>query len=378
MCPIRKLAVLALAACASTVVSTAPALAQKKTKVPLDVGTVAPPLGDVTWLKLGDSSASVEPLSELRDHVVVVATYVCSHDGSRRVVIPTTKALRKANEPLDLRVVLLTAVIGTTQLADDTDDQLVAESQKLGVEGPVGWCDTDGVRSPYFDVSTTGSLGYAYVIAKNGGILWKGDPARARDEFLEAVATARNAVPSRALPAAWASDPVAPEVAPLVREYVLGDFVKCEALGQALLKKLGSKSGADAEHARAGANEVLALVDGTRKDLMEQLEKTGGAKEAEPFQRTLLHVRRAFPKGEAADRASQLELYMTMQSDRGPACKQWLDWYTLEAARPATFPAEKGPAAQKYARELGLYAKKPGVPGLDRVRTWLAAYAALD
>jgi hypothetical protein len=85
-------------------------------------------------------------------------------------------------------------------------------------------------------------------------------------------------------------------------------------------------------------------------------------------------VRRAYPKGPNADRASSLEMYMTIQSDQGPTCKRWSDWYALEAARPATFPAEKDGAGAKYAKSLAKHAQAEGAVGVERAKAWLEAF----
>jgi hypothetical protein len=45
-------------------------------KSPPEVGEVAPPIGDVRWLQLGDEDGGAAPeLAALRGHVVIVHTY---------------------------------------------------------------------------------------------------------------------------------------------------------------------------------------------------------------------------------------------------------------------------------------------------------------
>jgi len=245
------------------------------------------------------------------------------------------------------------------------------EGEKLGLAGPVGIADVEGVTSPYLDMGANGNLTFAFVIGRHGGIVWKGDPSRKREEYVAAVASALHAVPCEPLPAA---DTFGPQIAPALREYVLGNFVKAEADAQALLKKLGKKAGEEHDRARTDANALLALVEATRRLLMDELERSGGERHAERFQRAVSHVRRAFPKGPEADRVSSLEMYVTIQNDGGPACRKWAEWYALEAARHATFPAERDPACTKYARELGKYVKQPDVPGLEKAKRWLELF----
>lgn len=333
---------------------------------PIELGDVAPAIGNVQWVALGSSETRVPPLSSLQGDVVVVHTYTYFHDGSQRVGVPLINALRRANAPDDLHVVVLTALV-----AQDTLDKVRAEAGKLGLAGPIGWCDTDGVTSPYFDVAVNGSMNFAFVIGRNGRVVWKGDTARERDVFLAALSSALQRVSARALPTA---SPL-PELAPAARAYALGDFAQCEALAQVVQKRVGSR--ADGAPLRAAASELLALVEGTRADLVAALEAASGAKDAAAFARASVDLGRTFPKSAAARRADALELELARDAAFTADIRRWRAWYELEAARPATFPAEKNVAAQKYARELGQYAKQPDAPGLARVREWLDDYALL-
>lgn len=333
----------------------------------LDVGQIAPPIGEIEWLKLGaDAKQAETDVAAMRGRVVVIADYGYYCDSCTRVGVPLVKALRASNDPAELVVITLTAGIG-----NDTNEVIRAKGEALGLTGFVGIADVLGTSSPYLDMNANGNLTYAFVIGRHGGIVWKGDPSRKPDEYLVAVSKALQAVPSAPLP----KDPTAfgPEITPALRDYVLGDFVKAEAGAQALLKKLGTRSGAGAEVVRTEANALMALIETTRRALMDELEKTGGAKDAEHFPRALMNVRRAFSKGPEIERASALELSVT-ESDQGATCRQWTEWYALEAARPATFPASKDPTGIKYARQLSSYAKQPGVPGLKRVQAWLEAF----
>lgn len=364
-----------LAASFALLVVLAPlALAQKKSKpvsnVP-EVGAIAPPIGTVQWLDLGSpASKTSTDLASLRGSVVIVADYGYYCDSCVRVGVPTLNALRAANADEGLRVIQLTAGIG-----DDTSETIRGEGEKLGVVGPVGVTDVEGQGSPYLDMGANGNLTFAYVIGRHGGITWKGDPSRKHDEYVAAVASALHAVPCEPLPASH--DAFGPELAPALREYVLGDVAKAGADALALQKKLATKTGVDAERVRGEIATLLALVDATRKALMDALEKSAGDKNAERFQKALENVRRTWSKGPESDRAGSLEMFMTIQSDQGPSCRRWQEWYALEAARPATFPAEKDPAGTKYARELAKYLKLADVPGLERAKAWLDAFEKL-
>ncbi|HTF88899.1 MAG TPA: hypothetical protein VK843_10855 [Planctomycetota bacterium] len=346
-------------------------IAQKKSKSESagpDVGQIAPPIGELKWLQLGGVTSD-SSLDTMRGSVVIVADYGYYCDSCVKVGVPTLNALRASNEPRDLKIIQLTAGIG-----DDTPEVIQKKGEELGIAGPVGIADVEGVSSPYLNMGANGNLTFAFVIGRHGGILWKGDPSRKREDYLAAVSSALNAVPCDPLPA---SSEFGPMIAPALRDYVLGDFQKAEIGAQTLLTKLGTKAGDENDRARKDVNALLALVEGTRKHLMEELETTGGAKQSERFQKALTNVRRVFPKGPEADRASSLEMYVTIQSDQGPTCRKWAIWYELESARPAVFPGEKNAATTKYARELAKYVKQGGVPGVDRAKQWLEAFDKL-
>ncbi len=349
--------------------ASAPAQKKPKSDAGLpEVGRIAPPIGALAWMQAGKGAGRGETdLLLLRGKVVIIADYGYYCDSCVRVGIPTLNALRLSNDPKQLALIHLTAAVG-----DDTNKSILEEGEKLGLVGPLAVTDVDGSGTPYLDMGRNGNLTYAYVIGRQGGILWRGDPSRKREEYVAAVAQALNAVPCAPLPA---PDAFGEALAPALHDYVLGDFQKCEAGAQALLKKIGNKAGAESEKAKADAGALLALVERTRKQLLDELERSGGAKDAEHFQKALLDVRRAFPKGPEVQRASELEMYVTIQNDQGPNCLKWGAWYALAAARPATFPADKDAAGTKYARELGKYAKQEGVPGLERAKDWLEAFA---
>ena len=64
---------LTLAAVALAGAATA---AHAQGKLPPEVGELAPPIGDVRWLQLGDEDEGRAPqLEALRGHVVIVHTY---------------------------------------------------------------------------------------------------------------------------------------------------------------------------------------------------------------------------------------------------------------------------------------------------------------
>jgi hypothetical protein len=352
------------------------AVAQKKAREAKDaglatpnVGEIAPPLGAIPWIQLDEASdpkrGGNEPTIEaLRGTVTIVTTYGYYCDTCIRAGVPTANALREAN-PIALRVVSLTLGIG-----DDTPEKIREEAQKLGIKHSVGQGDAEGTTSPYLNMSVNPSLTYAFVITRTGGVLWKGDPSREHDAYLAAVSRALDAVPAEPLPAS-----MAPELAPAVQLYINGDFMACDATLQAIAKKLGVKSTPALDRARADAGKLAALIETTKKNLMDELERNGGAEKPEPYQRARENVLRAFPKGPCADRAGELDMFMCIQKPHGPECKRWSEWFALEAARPPTFPCEKDKLTTKYSKDLAKYLKGGDLPGVEQVRRWLDAFA---
>jgi len=345
--------------------------AQKKTKTDPglpEVGRIAPPIGELGWMQLGEGGARGETnLMQLRGKVVIVADYGYYCDSCVRVGVPTLNAMRASNDSKDLALIHLTAAVG-----EDTNESILAEGKKLGLVGPLAVTDVEGQGTPYLDMGRNGNLTFATVIGRHGGIVWRGDPSRKREDYVAAVGAALHAVPCAPLPA---HDALGEAIAPALNDYVLGDFQKAEAAAQALLNKLAKKAGAEADKGKADAQALLDLIEATRRPLMDELERSGGEKHAERFQRVLLDVRRAFPKGAENNRAGELEMVVTIQNDQGPNCRKWGEWYALAAARPATFPAEKDAAGSKYARELSKYVKQADVPGLERAQSWLEQFS---
>lgn len=342
--------------------------AQKKPKSAVglpEVGRIAPQVGQLGWMQLGGQGRAETNLLKLRGKVVIVADYGYYCDSCLRVGVPTLNALRASNDARELACLLLTAGVG-----DDTPEKARTEGEKLGLVGPLAVTDVEGQGTPYLDMARNGNLTYATVIGRHGGIVWRGDPSRKREEYVAAVGAALHAVPCAPLPAA---DAFGEALAPALADYVAGEFQKAEAEALALQKKTGSKSGADADKARADAAALLALVESTRKQLLDELEQSAQAKDAERFQRALIDLRRAFPKGAESNRAAELEI--ALANEEGANGRKWASWYALEAARPATFPAEKDAAGTKYAHELGKYTKLEDVPGLERAKQWLETFA---
>jgi hypothetical protein len=334
---------------------------------PPQVGEVAPPLGGLGWLQLDEDAGGKAPdLLAMRGKVVVVTSYGHYCDSCVKSAVPTAIALRASN-PGELCVVSFTGPWG-----EDTQEQILAEGRKLGIRHAIGWASYFAEDTPYLDMLSQPGLSHAYVISRAGGIVWKGDAATKRAEYLQAVRQALEAPALAPLEQAFA-----PELSDAVRSYVFAELGAVGPQVQSALKKAGSKATPQAQRVRDDAQRLLERLETSRKQLMDALEMCGGVGDGERFQKLLPQIRRAFPKGEESGRCDQLEMYIGVHTDKGPQNRAWAQWYELASQRPPTFPAIGDKAGQKYAKELAKHAKTPDAPGAKQARAWLERFEAL-
>ncbi len=334
---------------------------------PPQVGEVAPPLGGLGWLQLDEDAGGKAPdLLAMRGKVVVVTSYGHYCDSCVKSAVPTAIALRASN-PGELCVVSFTGPWG-----EDTQEQILAEARKLGIRHAIGWASYFAEDTPYLDMLSQPSLSHAYVISRAGGIVWKGDAATKRADYLEAVRKALDAPVLAPL-----EQPFVHELSEAVKAYSLGELSVVAPQVQSVLKKLGSKSTPEAQRVRDDAQRLLERLEASRKQLMDALEVCGGAGDGEKFQKLMPQVRKAFGKGEESGRCDQLEMYIGVHTNKGPENRAWAQWYELAAQRPPTFPALHDKAGQKFARELAKYAKAPDAPGAKQALAWLESFEAL-
>lgn len=339
----------------------------KVDRKPPQVGEVAPPLGGLGWLQLDAQWESKAPdLMALRGKVVVITSYGHYCDSCVKTGVPIANALRVAN-PGELCVIAFTGSWG-----EMSQEEIVTEARKLGVEHAIGWASYFAEDTPYLDMLSQPSLTHAYVISRAGGILWKGDASSKREEYLAAVREALDAPQLAPLPAE-----LAPELGEAVLAYSRGDLTRATERTRAIEKKVGARAGAAAQRVRDDAAALLACVETSRSQMMDALERAGGAADAPAYQRLAPQVRRAFAKGREATRCDELDMYIAVHTEKGPACRAWAQWYELEAKRPPTFPALDDKPAQKFARELEKYAKVTDAPGVEQAKRWLASFDAL-
>lgn len=334
---------------------------------PPQVGEVAPALGGLGWLQLDGQLGSKAPdLLELRGKVVVVTSFGHYCDSCVKTGIPTANALRTSNLG-ELCVIGFTGPWGEL-----SQEEILAQARKLGVEHAIGWASYFAEDSPYLDMLSQPSLTHAYVISRAGGILWKGDASSKRAEYLAAVREALDGPQLAPLPQS-----IAPELTEAVLAYSRGELGLAAERARSVAKKFASRSTDAAQRVRDDCTLLLERIETSRTQLMDALERAGGAGEGQTYQRLAPQVRRALPKSPEAARCDELDMYIAVHTDKGPENRAWAQWYELAAQRPPTFPAFDDKAAQKFARELAKYAKTPSAPGVEQATRWIASFEAL-
>ena len=154
-----------------------------------------------------------------------------------RVALPLVKRIRASNSTDELRIVSLTGLIGS-----DDDDTPGLKAIELGFDHAVALTDMFGDWTPYLNLNRMPGLTYAYVVGRAGGVVWKGDPSRKDDEFLDAVREALAAPRVRALPEGEDE-----ELTDAISAYVEADYAKARKLAAKLGRRFGKKKGAEAE-----------------------------------------------------------------------------------------------------------------------------------
>jgi hypothetical protein len=336
-------------------------------QLPPEVGEIAPPIGRVRWVQVGDEDEGYAPeLAALRGHVVIVHTYGHYCDPCVRVAVPLVKRLRTANSIDELRIVSLTGMI----VADEEETPGI-KARELGIEHAVGVAGMFGERSPYLNMNKMPGLTYAYVIARSGGVAWKGDPSREIDEFLEALQEALAAPRGRAVPEGKQE-----ELADAVAEYVTGDLAKARKLADKVGVRFGKKKGEEAAAIAERARALVEAVDGTLEDLSSAFDVALEAADAESTARSLSGLRATFPK---SDQLSAATDRLRANAELSTSVDAWSAWLELEQARPPAFPERREKVEKRYARELEKYLKKSAEgPGHELVAAWLERYAAAD
>lgn len=283
-----------------------------------------------------------------------------------RVAIPLVKRIRAANNVDELRIVSLTGMIG----ADD-ESTPGKKARELEIDHAVALTEMFGRDTPYLNMNHMPGLTYAYIVGRAGGVVWRGDPSRKTDEFLEALGNQLAAPRVRPL-----SAPTAEELADAVAAYVAGDFARARKLAEKVGSRFGKKKGAEAAAVATQAAALVEAVDGTQEDLRAALAAAFEARDAEAICRAAHGLQTAFPK---TDAASTIDDQLSADAELSASVQAWSAWLDLERARPPAFPErpkKAGKAEKRYARNLEKYLKKNARgPGRETARAWLQRYS---
>jgi thiol-disulfide isomerase/thioredoxin len=342
---------------------TAPAtVSQQNAHVPPEAGSVAKPLGTVYWYDLGDAP-SKPSLLDMRGEVVLVHTWGYYCGPCMKAGVPNVADVVRANKERGLRAVSITVLVGD----DKPDDHFVKVGREKGLEHPLGVADGFGEMSPYVNLNEAKALTWCFVIGREGGVRWVGNPSRDEEEFLEAVRLAIAEEPLPLLPASVPED-----YAKGIASYVAGDLGSAR---EALAKRAARLEGKDDEAAAVG-RALVDAIDEHHRALSESLDSAVSARDAEAFVVTRRTLLARFGKAGAKKLVQSRERSLREDPELAAAIEAWTTWDTLRFERPALFPERADDASKRYAKDLRSFLKKAeeGAPGVGEAQALLAAY----
>jgi len=257
---------------------------------------------------------------------------------------------------------------------DMPDDHFVKVGHEAGMRHPLGAADGFGTMTPWLNLNKSAALTWCFVIGREGGVRWAGNPARDDEEFLAAVSRAlREDLPPLA-------GPVPEELAEAVAEYVGGDLTRARTSAEKALGRLDKKKGDVETEARAvQARALLATIDAWLAARRGGLASAVANDDAETFARERRRVLAHFPKSDAVKELKTLEKGLREHGDLGARVAAWTEWLELEDERPPTFPARRDKDGERYAKKLRkrLEGGDAELPGRARCEGWLTAFDAV-
>lgn len=333
-----------------------------------EVGSVAQPLGSVTWRQLPAMYGGREPeLIELRGKVVVVQTWVWFCDACVKHGVPAVVDAHNANSADGLVVISLS---GQNQREDVSDDHWLAVGQQLGMQHALGETSYFGEYSPYFNLNKNSSPTYGFIIGKSGLVRWRGDLGTKTDEFFVALREALEAPAGPALPASLDA-----EFAKALGAWLEGDFDRALAETLKVERRYAKKSSQEALLIAAQAEALAASLQGYASELLAEARRALAASHAEPLARALATLASGFNKGETGKQLKALHKQLAADAALEGQVEAWFAWYELSAERPATFPARRDKAGERYAKQLARFvARSDDGPGAQRAQSWLQAW----
>ena len=337
-----------------------------RVRVPPEVGAVAKPLEQVNWYYTGPEGR-IPAIADLRGQVVLVHTwgYYCPPCVSDSV--PYVVDLMKAHRGRGLRAYSISVPISDGK----PDEHCVEVGRAMGIDHPMGVADGYGAMTPYLNMNVNRALTWCFVIGREGGVRWAGDPSRDDEEFLEAVRTALFEEPLPPLP-----EEVPEPLSAAVRLYVARELARARDEAAKVLAK-HEKPRQDAETAAAAA-QLVEQIDLHREQLVERLEAAFAARDAEAFLAARTPLLERFPKTDAAKRIAELDLQVKRDEAFRRELDRWKAWDALRRSAPALFPIRADRETKRYAKELRKYVDgaEPDAPGLDEARKMIESFSA--
>ncbi len=325
------------------------------------VGRVAPEPGLRGFLQAKGAPACT--LAELRGRVVVLHTFAWNCSPCLRVGIPLAADLHRANQAHGLTVLSVT----TPAFPEETKEVLA----KYGVEHPVAAEHPFENDNPYVDAMAN-PITYAFVVGRNGELVWRGDPSSKLDECLEAVRHALHQTPGREL-----ERPLAPELADAVVEYFTGRAAKARILAEKVRKRHARKTKEESRRITADAEHLIERIDSRSEMLLSELEEALEAEDPVRFVRARDEIAAFHAKSDVAKRATPL-LERAEETEAFAAAVAVEDaWGEIARARPPLFPLRREKAEKRFEKALKKYLdKNPDSPHRKTAEAWLTAFAA--
>ena len=112
-------------------------------------------------------------LADLRGRVVLVHTWGYYCGPCMKEGVPYVADLMKAHRDEGLSAYSITVAIGDGQ----PDDHFVQVGREKGLEHPLGVADGFGSMTPYVNMNESKGLTWCFVVGKEGGIRFNGDPS---------------------------------------------------------------------------------------------------------------------------------------------------------------------------------------------------------
>jgi hypothetical protein len=322
----------------------------------------------VNWLHAG-VEGRIPAIADLRGQVVLVHTwgYYCS--PCMRESVPYVVDLMEARRADGLRAYSITVPISDGK----PEDHFVGVGREMGIEHPMGYADGYGGMSPYVNMNVNKGLTWCFVIGREGGVRWAGDPSIDDEEFLDAVRAALFEEPLPPLP-----EEVPEVLEEAVRSYVAGDLVRASGEIERVLAKHRKTGEPEVASVVAAATGLRAQIEQHRVELLGRLEAAFEERDAESYLAAREPLLARFRKSDAADRVAELDAEGKRDDAFRHELERWRDWNELRSAAPVLFPARVDRETERWAKKLRKYVERSeeGTPGRDDARRMLEALSA--